>query len=163
MAETDAARVQKLRSDIDAMRYLDRPKTQTIEQAIQKLRRLQQEMANEESFGWKICLKGTRELIGTIGLHRMRKESFRTEIGYMLMPEYWRQGLMMEALEAAISFAFTEMGFHTIEADINPENDASRKLLLRLGFQKEAYLRENFFFEGRFLDSEIYGLINPHH
>lgn len=156
----DVVEVMNLRSDMDAMRYLDRPKTHTLEQAHELIQRMQDTMANEEGMGWAICLKDDPKLIGTIGFYRLKKENFRGEIGYMILPAYWKQGYMTEALTAVIDFGFRQMGLHTIEADINPENVASRQLLLKLGFEKEAYFRQNFYFEGNFLDSEIYGLVN---
>lgn len=51
------------------------------------------------------------------------------------------------------------MKFHRIEANMNPNNILSIKLLEKLGFKKEAYFRENFFYNGKFLDSVIYSMI----
>ncbi|MES2446488.1 MAG: GNAT family protein [Bacteroidota bacterium] len=59
-----------------------------------------------------------------------------------------------------IHFAFREMKLHSISANINPGNDASRQILLKHGFEKEAYFKEDYYFQGKFLDSEVYGLIN---
>lgn len=67
---------------------------------------------------------------------------------------------MSEALTAIIAFAFEEMKLHSIEANINPLNEASRKLLMKQGFVKEAYFREDYYFNGKFLDSEIYSLVS---
>jgi ribosomal-protein-alanine N-acetyltransferase len=55
------------------------------------------------------------------------------------------------------------MNLHSIEANINPENIASRKLLEKTGFVREAYFKENYFFNGKFIDSEIYSLLNKNH
>jgi ribosomal-protein-alanine N-acetyltransferase len=55
------------------------------------------------------------------------------------------------------------MNLHTIKANINTGNDASRQMLLKHGFLKEALFRQDYYFNGKFLDSEIYGLINPNH
>jgi len=46
-----------------------------------------------------------------------------------------------------------------LEANINPANENSRRLLLSLGFVKEAYFKENYFYNGEYLDSEIYSLL----
>jgi ribosomal-protein-alanine N-acetyltransferase len=66
---------------------------------------------------------------------------------------------MQEAVIGAISYGFSNIGFHRIEANINTGNESSRKLLLRNGFKKEALFRENFYYNDKFLDSEIYGLL----
>jgi ribosomal-protein-alanine N-acetyltransferase len=54
------------------------------------------------------------------------------------------------------------MKLHSIEAIIDPENHGSAKVLEKNGFVKEAHLKEYEFFEGRFLDTVIYSIINKH-
>jgi RimJ/RimL family protein N-acetyltransferase len=66
---------------------------------------------------------------------------------------------MTEALEALLHYAFKSMHFNRIEADIDPRNEASAKILLRLGFRKEGYLRERWIVNGDVSDSELYGLL----
>jgi len=51
------------------------------------------------------------------------------------------------------------MKLHSIEANVNPLNEKSKKVLERVGFKKEAYFRENYLFDGKFLDSVIYSLL----
>ena len=77
----------------------------------------------------------------------------------MIKSEHQGNGLVTEALQLAIDFAFKKMHLHSIEANINPLNERSRNLLIKNGFIKEAYFRENYFYNGKFLDSEIYSLI----
>ena len=103
------------------------------------------------------------QMIGAIGYWRTNLANHRAEIGYMLSPQYWKKGYVSEALKKTIEFGFEEVNFHTIQANINPGNDASRKILLQHGFVKEAYFKEDYYFNGKFLDSEIYGLLNPNH
>lgn len=67
--------------------------------------------------------------------------------------------MMSEALQAVINYGFTNIGLHSIEANINPRNEASARILERNNFIKEAYFKENFYFNGKFLDSAIYSLI----
>ena len=76
-----------------------------------------------------------------------------------MLPEFWGNGLMSEAIKAALDFAFFKMGMHSIEADINPENLASARILERNGFTREAFFRENFYWNGKFLNSAIYSLL----
>ena len=67
---------------------------------------------------------------------------------------------MMEAAKKTIDFGFREMGLHSIEANINPNNLRSTKMLEKCGFVKEAHFRENYYYDGKFLDSVIYSLLN---
>ena len=66
---------------------------------------------------------------------------------------------MQEAIKAVITYAYTETTLHSIEANINPDNLASANLLEKNGFKKEAHFRENFYYNGKFLDSLIYSLV----
>ena len=67
---------------------------------------------------------------------------------------------MQEALICIINYAFAVMGLHSIEANVNPGNLASIRLLEKLGFVREAYFKENYYYQGQFLDSAIYTLLS---
>ncbi|HUM46715.1 MAG TPA: GNAT family protein, partial [Chitinophagales bacterium] len=88
-------------------------------------------------------------------------EHFRAEIGYSLLPGYWGRGIMLESITAVIRFGFEILKLHSIEANVNPSNIPSIKLLERSGFVKEAHFKENYYFNGKFLDSAIYSLVTP--
>lgn len=156
----DAASMLLLRSDVDAMKYIDRPKPNSIDDIYDFLTRINDGIQNNESIGWGISLKTEPKLFGTIAYHRIEKEHYRAEIGYMLHPSAWNKGYMSEAIRKVIDFGFNNMKLHSIEAKINPENRASASLLLKHQFLKEAYFKENYFFNGKFLDTEIYSILN---
>jgi ribosomal-protein-alanine N-acetyltransferase len=101
-------------------------------------------------------------MLGFIGFFSFEKENHRAEIGYMLFPENFRKGIMLEALEAVVQFGFNSLNLHSIAANINPLNTASAKLLEKADFKKEAYFRENYYFNGKFLDSIIYCRVKAH-
>ncbi len=117
-------------------------------------------VAKNESINWAITIKGNPELIGIIGFVRISKEGHRGEVGYMLDEAHHQKGIMHEALVAVLKYGFNEMGFHTIEGVIDPGNTASEKLLLKNGFIKEAYFRENLLFEDKWMDSVHYTLFS---
>ena len=89
----------------------------------------------------------------------MIPEHCRAEIGYALKPEYWWKGYMYETISRMLRFGFENMKLHSIEANVNPANARSKKLLEKIGFKKEAYFRENYLFDNKFLDSIIYSLL----
>jgi ribosomal-protein-alanine N-acetyltransferase len=80
----------------------------------------------------------------------------------MLLPEYHGKGIITEAIKEVVRYGFKIMKLHSIEAVIDPENYISEKVLRKNGFVKEAHLRENECFEGRFLDTVIYSILNKH-
>ena len=99
--------------------------------------------------------------MGTIAFWNIQKAHYRAEVGYALHPAHQGNGLMQEALLAVLVYGFNTMHLHSVEANVNPANTASIKLLERNGFVREGYFRENYFYNGRFLDSAIYALLAP--
>lgn len=76
------------------------------------------------------------------------------------MPEYWRRGLLSEALPSMIDYGFSTMGLHRIHADVEPENEPSCALLRKFGFKLEGTLRDVEFKDGRFLSLHQYSLLS---
>lgn len=161
MTADDAQVLFQMRSNSDLMKYIDRPKPNSIQDIYELIEKMRQMKIKGEGVSWGIYRKENLGLnIGNIGLFRIIAEHYRAEIGYMLQANEHQKGIMFEAIQAVIKFGFEKMKLHSIEANINPENEASRKLLEKAGFVREAYFKENYFFNGRFIDSEIYSLIS---
>ncbi|HEX5654490.1 MAG TPA: GNAT family protein [Chitinophagaceae bacterium] len=159
--EPDAARLFQLRSDPVVMKYLDRPMAQSIDDARELIRRIRADQEANQGITWAICLKEDPALLGTIGYWRIQHEHHRAEIGYLLDPALHGKGMMQEAFQPVIAYGFSVMKLHSIEANVNPSNAASIKILERNGFVREAYFRQNYFYNGQFLDTLIYSLLTP--
>lgn len=157
----DANEIFILRSDERVMKFIDRPRTKSVDDALQLIQKIEDALTNNDGINWAITLKNDSKLIGTIGYWRIIKEHYRAEIGYLLDPDYYGKGIMQEAFTAIIDYGFIFMRLHSIEANVNPDNAASIKLLERNKFIREAYLKENLYYSGKFLDSAIYSLLNP--
>jgi ribosomal-protein-alanine N-acetyltransferase len=113
----------------------------------------------KEGINWVIEMKETGLMVGYAGFIRIDYDNCRSEIGYALKPGFWREGIMFEALYGIIKYGFNILKMHSMEANVNPLNNNSIKLLEKLKFRKEAYFRENYYFNGKFLDSVIYSLL----
>jgi ribosomal-protein-alanine N-acetyltransferase len=161
VTKADATEVFKLRSDSNVMKYIDRPRATTIDDAINLIQRIEDGITNNEGIAWALTLKESNTLIGIISFHRIEKENYRAELGYILASNFHRKGLMQEAVTAILDYGFNSMKLHSVEATINPANAISAKLLEKNGFVREAYFKENFYFNDRFLDSAIYSLLHP--
>ena len=59
-----------------------------------------------------------------------------------------------------VNYMFSELGLHSIQANADVKNIATIKLLEKCGFEKQAHFKENYFFNGIFLDSAIYCKVN---
>lgn len=160
IVDEDVQEMFVLRSDKRVMQYIDRPMCATPEDALVLIRNIEERRVKQEGIAWGMCLRDNPRLIGTIGYWRMQIENFRAEIGYLLHPDFHRKGLTSEAMGPVMAFGFEKMNLHSIEAHINPGNQASAQLLEKHGFVREAYFRENYFFNGRFLDTAIYALLS---
>ncbi len=156
----DAPNLFKMRTNEEVMRFIDREQPKTIQDIDTFITSFNDGFKQGQHLAWVISLKeNPAQMIGSIGYWRTNLANCRAEIGYMLHPDYWRKGIVSEALKATINFGFEEMKLHSIQANINPGNNPSRQVLLKHGFVKEAYFKEDYYFNGKFLDSEIYSLL----
>ena len=157
----DAPQFFFLRSDQRIMKYIDREPFKSVEETCAFIKdKILDSLDKNEGILWVIELKENPGiLIGTTGFWRIEKEHYRAEIGYMLHPDYWQKGIMKEAVQLSVHWAFSKTDLHSIEANINPDNNGSAALLKSTGFVQEAYFKENYFFNGKFKDTIIYSLV----
>ncbi|UII20228.1 GNAT family N-acetyltransferase [Fulvivirga ligni] len=156
---SDAPSIYELRTDKAVMKYMDSDDHASQEESERFVQNNINAYEKGDGVFWVIEDKVSKQFIGDVSFWKLDKHNSRGEIGYILLPAFWGKGLMHEALQAVLHFGFDAMDLHSVEANINPENEPSRKLLLKLGFVKEAYFRENYFYNGHYLDSEIYSLL----
>jgi ribosomal-protein-alanine N-acetyltransferase len=114
---------------------------------------------NKKVIYWMLQEKASGTVIGDFSFWNMDHKHHRTEIGYTLHSDFWGKGYMKEAMLTLFSFGFKDLNIHSFEANTNPKNKNSKNILLKLGFKKEAYFRESFFYNGEYLDSEIFCLL----
>ncbi|MDG2432821.1 GNAT family N-acetyltransferase [Flavobacterium sp.] len=163
VTEADVQEMFVLRSDTEIMKYIPRPLATNFEEAIEHIKSIDEKIESSEGINWGITLKGNDTLIGVAGFYRISPENHRAEIGYILHPSQSGKGIISEVVKHLIEFGFTTMNLHSIEAVIAPENKASSKVLEKNGFVQEGLFKENQYFEGRFLDAAVYGLLNKRH
>ena len=155
----DSTDLYEIRSNEEVMRFMDTYKMTSIGDAEKLIHSVKESFINKSGINWAMVEKTSNRFVGYCGFWRIIPEHCRTEIGYALSPQYWGKGYMLEALNTIIHYGFTQIKFHSIEANVNPDNKNSIHLLERIGFKKEAYFRENFLFNNKFLDSMIYSLL----
>lgn len=155
----DAADYFFMRSNEQVMQFIDIERQKSVEDTEKMIERIIQMFSDKSAINWIIEDKNSKAFLGYCLLFKFELINSRAEIGYALKPEYWGKQIAKEAIEKLIEFGFGEMNLHSICANINPGNISSRKVLEKCGFKKEAYFRENYFYNGIFLDSEIYCLL----
>lgn len=109
---------------------------------------------------WCSFLNDSAEYIGLITIKEIEEKNRRGEIGYSVLPQYWRNGYALEATKKVVNWAFNEANFHSLIAQILPENKASQNIVKKLGFEQEAHFRECHFYEGAYYDLLQFSKIN---
>lgn len=117
---------------------------------------------NDNGRCWAICSKDNNEFYGVITLPFWEKQHRKAELGYWLLPAHWKKGYASEAAAKVIEHAFNEMNIHRIKAECEDDNAGSIATLKKLGFVYEGTQRECEIKDGRFLNLEIYALLNKH-
>ncbi len=155
----DAEAVFATLSDEEVLKFYGSEPHRSVEDSRQWIQRQQHWYGQREAMRWGIILKGEGMVIGSVGFHHFGSGFHHAEIGYELNRAYWRKGIMSEAVSAILTYGFTELELHRIEANIDIANEASKNLLLKLGFTYEGILRERFFFRDCFEDEHYFGLL----
>jgi ribosomal-protein-alanine N-acetyltransferase len=155
----DVNEVLALRGNPAIMKYIPRPLAKSKEDALEHIAMINEKIENNTGINWGITLKGNSKIIGIIGHYRIQPENHRAEIGYMSLPEYNGKGYITEAIKEVVAYGFEQLKLHSIEAVIDPDNIASERVLQKNGFVKEAHIRENELWDGKFWDTVIYSLL----
>ncbi|MFL5695207.1 MAG: GNAT family N-acetyltransferase [Ktedonobacteraceae bacterium] len=153
----DAAILFRFYSDEEVMRYYDTPMNR-LEQVQRSIAAHRSRFENNEAIRWGITIKGTKDVVGNCGFYRDSYSQFAI-LSYVLARPYWGKGLMTEALKAIITFGFDHYYLHRIEAHVAVPNLASQRVLQKLGFKKEGFLRERFYENNHFHDEWVFALL----
>ena len=132
---SDAQEIFTLRSDSEINRYLDRKPSNTIEDAGNFINKVNENISKNDSLYWAITFGERKKLIGTICLFSFSEENGTCEIGYELLTNFQGQGIMKEAAEKVIDYAFNIIKVQKIEASLHKDNQRSISLLEKLSFR----------------------------
>jgi len=158
----DLPELFELRSNTQIMENIDKAGFIDMSEAVAQYERMKNGYETSTGISWGVTLKdGNDKVIAGCGLWRIVREHYRAEIGYAALPQYWNQGIISEAIKAVCDFGFNTIGIHSIEANLNPGNIRSARVLEKNGFVKEGYFKQNHFFEGKFIDTLTYGKVKP--
>ncbi len=156
---SDVHSLYSIFSDPKVMRYWSSLPLENITAAEKLLEEIHNYFEKRVLFQWGVARQADDCVIGTCTLFHIDTDNRRAEIGYALGSEFWGNGYMREALTLLINFCFSNLNLHRLEADVDPQNTSSIKVLERLGFRKEGYLRERWLVGGGAQDSLFYGLL----
>ncbi|MCP5038089.1 MAG: GNAT family N-acetyltransferase [Rhodobacteraceae bacterium] len=145
---SDLAALFTIFSDPRAMRYWSRPPHENPEITRKTLEEM---VASHRETGAEYVVEYQGQVIGKAGSWRIG------EIGYILHPDFWQRGFAFEALAAIIPQVFANCpDISEIRAEIDPRNQASNRLLSKLGFHKTGDAERTLEIAGIWVDSAYY-------
>jgi ribosomal-protein-alanine N-acetyltransferase len=122
--------------------------------------RLMADAALESNEYFLICTAGGNDIAGTINLSQIFRKSFQNAyLGYMLGAGFTGFGYMTESVGLILRFAFAELKLHRLEANVQPSNGPSIRVLERNGFTREGFSRRYLKIGGRWRDHERWAII----
>lgn len=130
---SDEQAIFQLFSDPMVTRYYNLEPLQEMKEAQAIIRLFEERFLDGTGIRWGICKAGEEMLIGTIGINHI-EENGEALLGFDLMPAYWNQGYITEALQAIISFCIREINIPVFSAVLFPENKPSVRVLMKSGF-----------------------------
>ncbi|MEO1646750.1 MAG: GNAT family protein [Chloroflexota bacterium] len=146
IVDTDELVWSDILANPDVRRYLSDFNPNTPEEHAAEMREIMTwsdtQILAKTGVRWAITFPPDNTMIGSCGFHAYNSENNHVEIGYELHPDYWRKGIMREAITAVINFCFDDLQVHRVEADVTVGNVASKALLESLGFTHEGTWRE---------------------
>jgi len=129
--------ILKIRSNEVINKFVQRNSPKNNYDALQFILTIKERTRNNETFYWGISLKDQPNLIGTICLWKFSEDRKVAEVGYELLPEFHRQGIMSEALKAVLNFGFNDLHLQEIVAMTNKFNENSKGILVKHDFVLE--------------------------
>lgn len=136
----DAARIALLAGNLAVAKNTRRiPHPYTEEMAREFIAEQRSAFNKGQEWTWAICLKEGLEFIGCVGL--IFEKEMSAELGYWVGESYWGKGYVTEAARAAVDHAFNQCELWEIEARHIFGNDASGRVLTKLGFQMAGFTR----------------------
>lgn len=129
-------------SDDEVTKHLTWPTHASVEVTKMVLSDWTGSYPNDDFYNWAIVLKENGpEPIGNISVVHIKEKTLCATMGYCMSRAHWGKGVMAEALTALIGFLFDEVGFNRVEADHDPKNPNSGRVMQKSGMTYEGTMR----------------------
>jgi RimJ/RimL family protein N-acetyltransferase len=136
ITEADAEFVVGLLNQPSFLQFIGDKQVRSIEDALNYIR--SGPLASYEQHGWGLYLVQLKEsghAIGTCGI--LKKNGLEDpDLGFAFLPEHWSKGYAYEAAAATVAHVQRDFALHRICAVVNPENEASIKVLRKVGMAR---------------------------
>jgi ribosomal-protein-alanine N-acetyltransferase len=159
LSHEDAPALFKIFGDPEVMRFWSSPPLKDLAGAAKLVDEIHELFKARRLYQWGVYRRDGDTVFGTCTLFNVDPVHRRAEVGFAIARDAWGQGFVTEALRLLIRFSFETLAMHRLEADADPENVRSLRLLERQGFRREGYLRERWHHLGRVHDAVFLGLL----
>lgn len=146
-------------SDNDVTHFLSWPAHQNINETKNTLDKWIIKYCENDYYHWAIVLKEINEPIGAISVIHKNDDFKMLTVGYCIGKQWWKKGIMTEALTATIKFFFEEVRANRVEAWHDPNNQNSGKVMSKCGMKYEGLLRQAYKNNTGICDSVVYGIV----
>jgi ribosomal-protein-alanine N-acetyltransferase len=136
--DSDAEGIYLLRSDPEVNRYLDRPRAQSVQDAIEFIRKISNNLTEKTSLYWIIQHTGRNDLSGTVCIWNITDRS-AGELGFELLPGEQGKGIIKEVLPAVLDFGFRQLNLECIYGIVETGNLPSIKIMERFNFKRSDF------------------------
>lgn len=114
---------------------------------------------NGTGMWFAVCSLDNKTFYGAGGLSSLSREHRKAEIGFWLIPDFWGQGIMTEAMPLICDYGFDRLGLHRIEGFVESDNTNCKNAMAKLDFQHEGTMKECEMKNGRFISLDIYAKV----
>jgi ribosomal-protein-alanine N-acetyltransferase len=148
LLSSDDTGIFELDSNKDVHRYLGKKPIQNIEEARKVIDFIRQQYVDNGIGRWAIIEKKTNDFVGWTGLKFVREKinnhSDFYDLGYRLIPKFWRQGIATETAKASVDYGLNKLNLNSIYGMADVDNKASINVLQKAGLK----FIETFNYEG---------------
>ncbi len=142
LKKSDAESLYLNANDYDIAKFTTLPHPYKLEHALSFIKSTHRKIRKKSAFELGIEFKKTGKVIGMASLSNIHPTDRNAELGYWLGKNFWRRGLMSEAVSLILSFGFNELKLVRIYAKVLNKNIASANLLKKFGFKYEGTMRK---------------------
>ena len=162
LGDDDATAIQAYAEDAEVVRYLDwGPNTPEDTARFLAIARAARDAVPRTAYHLAIVLKSAGHLIGGCRIEIPSPSNESGDLGYVLGRRHWGHGYATEATRALLDFGFGQLALHHIWATCDVGNQASARVLEKLGMRREGHLRQNARRKGEWRDSYLYAILEP--
>jgi ribosomal-protein-alanine N-acetyltransferase len=156
--EKDLPFFHKAHSDADSMRFYGMNEFKSIDDSRKLMMEYIASEQDKKSIHRVICNSQNKEYMGGIGISNIHPIHHRADAYCILLPEYRKKGVSVEASVLLYRNVFEQLHINRIQALVDSRNENARKSLIGIGFIYEGTLHQYEFENGEYIDIEVFSL-----